>query len=311
MRIEIPESLTFQPRWVCYEKQLRGEVTTKVPIYTGGNASAINPATWMTIQNAIKLLETRGDGLGIVLGDYHWNNAGVVLTETTGLVGIDLDHCIVENKLTPGAAEVIRSLPDTYSEVSPSGTGIHLLYWVHEARLLRKGVVGYVSGQKVEVYSTARYFTFSGNRCGSMTKLATIAPSPLIDLMERLSPAVPKTPRVQQQPTNADQRLAKRILDRLDPAMAYEDWLAVGMALEGIYEDCGATWDAWSERDPKGYVPGQCESKAKGFKERKHSIGTLIHYAKDQGEELPSVEQERQASFERIRRILRSANAHH
>jgi primase-polymerase (primpol)-like protein len=43
------------------------------------------------------------------------------------LVGIDLDHVIsTDGELSPVAQEILAAV-DTYTETSPSGTGIHLL----------------------------------------------------------------------------------------------------------------------------------------------------------------------------------------
>lgn len=78
------------------------------------------------------------------------------------LVGIDLDHVISENgELTPTAAEIL-GMADTYAEVSPSGTGLHLLGLApgmeSDSRYLTKN-----SDVGVEVYFGNRYFTFTGN----------------------------------------------------------------------------------------------------------------------------------------------------
>ena len=77
-----------------------------------------------------------------------------------GIFGIDIDHCYdpETQELDPAAAEIIETV-QSYTELSPSGTGIHILC---------KGALP--EGRKrrgaVEMYSTLRYFTVTGNQFG-------------------------------------------------------------------------------------------------------------------------------------------------
>lgn len=82
----------------------------------------------------------------------------------------------------------------------------------------------------------------------------------------------------------------KQIIDYIDPAsLDYEDWLAVGMAMQ--YEGFSwQDWDAWSMADSR-YVPGDCERRWSGFSENKGNVvtgGTIAEIAKNQGCELKS-----------------------
>lgn len=88
-------------------------------------------------------------GLGFVLGD--------------GIGCIDLDHCIIDGRLTAWAIEILDSLPTTYTEVSPSGAGLHVWGLIPErpGRKVRR------DGHSVETYSTGRYITVTGNRWGT------------------------------------------------------------------------------------------------------------------------------------------------
>ena len=79
------------------------------------------------------------------------------------LVGIDLDHVISgDGEMAPLAEEVL-GMADTYAEISPSGTGLHLLglapgVAADPAKYLQKN-----SDVGVEVYFSKRYFTFTGD----------------------------------------------------------------------------------------------------------------------------------------------------
>lgn len=55
------------------------------------------------------------------------------------------------------------------------------------------------------------------------------------------------------QPRGQDADLAELALRRLDPDLAYDEWVRVGMALHARFPDAGglALWDAWSARGEK------------------------------------------------------------
>ena len=89
----------------------------KIP-YTrsGRKANPTNPADGCTAAEALAAWHEnpeRYDGLGVMI--------------VPPLVGIDLDHVIsTEEELSPVALEILDTV-DTYTEKSPSGTGLHLL----------------------------------------------------------------------------------------------------------------------------------------------------------------------------------------
>lgn len=64
---------------------------------------------------------TRGEPLqgGVVA------EVGFVLTKQTGIVGIDLDHCVEGGIVNTWAAGIIESVGG-FAELSPSGTGVHI-----------------------------------------------------------------------------------------------------------------------------------------------------------------------------------------
>ena len=134
----IPAVLRDRDRWVRH--------TGKRPVTIDGRpASVTDPGTWTTY--AAAKASTIGDGLGYVLGD--------------GVGGIDLDHVIDDHgRLHPAAAELLARLPATYTEVSPSGHGLHLLYRMAPG----PGTVRTWHGIHVETYSTGRYFTVTARR---------------------------------------------------------------------------------------------------------------------------------------------------
>ena len=116
-------------------------------------------------------------GLGIVLG---------TLFKGYRLVGIDLDGC--RDPMTGEIAQWARKLIDrfaTYTEVSPSGTGVKLFMLMTESDWQTMGKVSgsfkrqAAKGEKapgIEVYSEARYFTVTDKRLpNSPEKLAIVS----------------------------------------------------------------------------------------------------------------------------------------
>ncbi|MFC7197626.1 hypothetical protein ACFQL4_28255 [Halosimplex aquaticum] len=149
----IPDRLAECEQWICWQEVERDGKPTKVPIkpyHTSGtsNASATDPATWRDLQNALEFHQSdRVDTDGI----------GFVFAPETSIVGVDLDDCRdpATGDLTDWARDIVERL-DSYTEVSPSGRGVHVLL---EGELPpgrnRRG--------DVEMYDEARFFTVTTN----------------------------------------------------------------------------------------------------------------------------------------------------
>ena len=134
----IPAELRALPRWMRHK--------AKRPLTVAGRAgSSTDASTWSTY--AAVRSSTAGDGFGFTLnGD--------------GITGLDLDHCVDDGVISPAARSILRRLPDTYAELSPSGHGVRLFCRadVAKGRRLTSHGVG------LEVYGTGRFLTVTGNR---------------------------------------------------------------------------------------------------------------------------------------------------
>lgn len=78
---------------------------------------------------------------------------------------IDIDHCVENGKLSPMAQEIVE-LMDSYTEYSPSGTGIHIIVKVDKFEF--DATKYYINNRKLglEVYvagATNKYLTMTGN----------------------------------------------------------------------------------------------------------------------------------------------------
>jgi putative DNA primase/helicase len=105
----IPPDIRAERQWAVRR--------AKVPYIagTGEKAKCNDPATWRGFDEAKAAVEAgKGDGL------YYALRAG------SGIVGIDLDHCVTDGAIDPWAMVYVRLL-DSYTCLSASGTGLRIL----------------------------------------------------------------------------------------------------------------------------------------------------------------------------------------
>ena len=99
------------------------------------------------------------------------NGIGFVLSAP--YCGIDIDHCFnpETDEWSKEALDIIKNM-NSYTEVSPSGTGVHIFYKndgnTHTEWNKKKPID---SIQHLEMYQTDRYFTVTGEMFGGYTSL--------------------------------------------------------------------------------------------------------------------------------------------
>ena len=134
----VPSAMTRRRQWVR-------RTDSKVPLSVAGPkvrpASSTDPETWSTYSAVNR--STAGAGMGFVL------------SPVDRLVCIDLDHALLDGELRPWARRIVDRLPETYIEVSPSGTGLHIWGFgsLERGRRIRRGE------SAVEIYDRGRYIT--------------------------------------------------------------------------------------------------------------------------------------------------------
>ncbi|WP_206202072.1 phage NrS-1 polymerase family protein [Thermus caldilimi] len=136
-------------RFVVWRYEERGGKRTKVPYNGKGRASVRNPEGWLTYEEAL-VLAKRFDGVGVVLGgDLH---------------GVDLDWKGREG-VPEEVVEIIEAL-GSYTEWSPSGEGVHILFRGQFAPVASRGLLPSGVGVEIYVYSSpgGRFFTLT-ERC--------------------------------------------------------------------------------------------------------------------------------------------------
>jgi hypothetical protein len=140
-----PIALRGLRQFVVWKLEERNGQTTKVPYNakTGRKASSTNSNTWAGFEEAVSAYKNGGfSGIGFVFASDY--------------CGIDLDKCRNPHtgEIEQWALDIIEKL-DSYTEVSPSGTGLHIFV---KARLPKTGT----RKGRIEVYDSGRYFTLTG-----------------------------------------------------------------------------------------------------------------------------------------------------
>ncbi|MGC8585799.1 MAG: hypothetical protein ACP5L4_06800, partial [Thermoplasmata archaeon] len=144
---KIPQELKKYKRFVLFDRN-------KAPktIYNT-NAKANDQNTWNTIDECYKAWLNNPNkflGIGFELGE---------LEENKVLAGIDIDHIIDDNgNIIDPSFEILIEKIDSYTEISPSGKGIHILFYLNKIMDSIKNNI-----EHFEFYSQGRYFTLTGN----------------------------------------------------------------------------------------------------------------------------------------------------
>lgn len=157
------------------EKTSDGKAT-KIPYRPDGRkASTTDPETWSTFEQ-VKKVAVKFSGIGIVL------------EPTTGIVGVDFDHCIENGKVILKEMEEFITKSKTYVEYSPSGTGLHILFQCKERLDLKRNKHTYDKDKKlsVEIYNNGRYFTFTGKVYNDNKDIRVITPDDFESLLTTL-----------------------------------------------------------------------------------------------------------------------------
>lgn len=139
----IPEELRRLNQWVCAND------CSKVPMQATRPypASSTNPATWSSFEEAVGAVR-----------DGYYDYIGFVFNDN-GIVGIDLDDAMPYGIASPLATE-IGHLCSSYTEISRSGTGLHIFVKGDIPFKGRNNLAG------IEMYKTARFFIMTGEVLG-------------------------------------------------------------------------------------------------------------------------------------------------
>ncbi len=232
---EIPDAMKLARRWLLW--RLWNE--RKVPYYVDGTPrrdaldSPQDMARFGSFNDAVVQLSTgRFAGLAFALGPDGTGNFWQ---------GIDLDDL----PKRPELEHVADALPG-YTERSPSGEGMHAIGYGRPFKTLGANRTG------VEAYSSARFFTVTGDGAGRHE------PCDLSDFVaEQLEPLHSRGKQAPEGPPAADPVLdAKSVTELRDalnaiPSDDRDVWIKMGMALRTLGDVGRGLWLTWSQTSPK------------------------------------------------------------
>lgn len=155
----IPQELKFDALWCCWKLNERGKVPYDVVHGTLAKSNDKNTFySFMTVlKHSQKYLKFSQDGKQI---------GGIGLGIFNGFSAIDIDHCVdVNGNISSMALEIIDYC-QSYTEFSPSGTGIRIIFKTDFKNFDK--IKYYTNNQKIglEVYiegATNKFVTMTGN----------------------------------------------------------------------------------------------------------------------------------------------------
>ena len=112
----IPSAMRNRDQWVGWSYQSRSDTKpAKIPLnpQNANRADPTDPDTWGSYSEVRASLDVDG--------------VGFVFTDEDPYVGIDLDDCVDEDGTIDRWAQAIVDQLDSYTEYSPSGTGLHII----------------------------------------------------------------------------------------------------------------------------------------------------------------------------------------
>ena len=325
----LPENLTelkHLRQWVNYiriwnpTKNAGAGGYDKPPInpYTLWDARTNDPATWATYSEA----EANTGKTATHKDSKHKDEFGFATTvraniEGAGLVlargycGVDFDHVIDEDgNIAPWALEILEAL-DTYTEISPSGTGLHGLLFCGDLleagksfsgqfTLTKEGKITSEAEKKceLEIYfptTGGRYFTVTGNvfRDRPINKNAGQVLKNLyesyIDKRSAFMAASRAASSVGTQYSTMgraatgedDRRMIESALKAIDPgALDFGSWAAIGSALKQLNFSC-EVWEDWSRGNSnQKYVSGYTYKRWNKLQTKEEPARLIIGMAK-------------------------------
>ena len=187
----VAEMIDLGRRFVCWKYVKRKGKITKPPMRSDGRtlADSTDPTTWDTYEACAATVARVAsiEGLGPVLGD---------LGDGRHLVGVDLDNGIdpETGKPRPWAREAIDDL-NTYTEISPSGTGFKAYCLVDRLpplpskKLVIREAADEHHHEQIEVFPAGRYFCLTGQHLDGTPDTLEDATEAFARLAHRLAAA--------------------------------------------------------------------------------------------------------------------------
>jgi putative DNA primase/helicase len=277
----IPSDLASAQQWLLWKFETPdkpGKKWRKVPYYVSGGRRTGDQGSERD-RHRLCVLEVarRAYAKG------GWDGIGFAFLEGDGLVGIDVDGAIdpETGEMSDRCMGIVASCPGTFVELSPSGTGVHVI-GLAQTTSAKSNAIG------VEMFCGSQFFTVTGRLwAGAPSAIASILPMVIDGLHAMVARAKEESAAAsaaaaagggrapQAEAAPSERRASRRreephelrarvqdALDALSPALDYDAWIAIGWALRDAFgEDGFDLWDGWSAKGQEQY-PGAAKLRA-------------------------------------------------
>ena len=144
---KLPTELKEKAMFCLWKHESNGKVPYQI---NGCKAKATDKKSFSDYKSVVDGLNGY-DGIGIGIFD--------------GLCAVDIDHCVEDGSLSETAQDIIKEM-NSYTEYSPSGTGVRIIFRVSNPSYDKKHY--YINNRKLglEIYVsgyTNRFVTITGN----------------------------------------------------------------------------------------------------------------------------------------------------
>jgi hypothetical protein len=294
--VRVPEPLRDLPYWLMYRLEMfSGEAKArKIPYYADGvrrhgvQGAPADIDKLTTFAMAQREAIRRGfDGVGFA----HVAGGNIIT--------LDFDNCVTDGVVRQDVLDLVGM---TYAEYSPSGNGIHAIFFGPSDIVANHKASAVGADFAVEAFSSTGFTTFTGwtlNHVELTYGVDHIAPIPDAvvaacrsrfgarsqnvadpdDFMAGREPRLGLTP----------ERMHELVYS-LDPNMGRDDWIRVGMALHHECDGDDAGFELWDEWSQDGYTYVSTEAmrvqwdsfdRRKGSIRRQVTMASVIKMAKE------------------------------
>jgi archaellum biogenesis ATPase FlaH len=281
----VPTELQALPGWLVWRFKYDPNDPTKKPIKMpyyamtgtkrkGVQGSAADRAQLVTFPQAASVAVRDG-----------YSGVGFAPMAEWGITALDFDKCVIDGQVDPTVQQLVAG---TYSELSPSGSGVRGL------------VLGSLGDHKdnategkfgFETFNAKGFVTITGNAITDCRKIAPV-PAEVVQFCEtrfkrqreRAEAAPPEQP-----PLGLTPEQIRALVGHLDPSMGRMPWLNVGMAIHHELQGDGfELWDEWSSKGASYPGTDSLECQWDSFSRPRDggpsvTIRTLIQLANESG----------------------------
>jgi KaiC/GvpD/RAD55 family RecA-like ATPase len=294
--IVAPAPLRDMPFWLCWRLEpFAGEAKPrKVPYYPSGERRHGVQGSPNDVAKLTTFAVARDEAM-----KRGMEGVGFAHTAAGGVVTLDFDNCVTDGKVRQDVFDLVNM---TYAEFSPSGNGIHAIFF-GDPEILKNHKVGTQGDDfAVEAFSSAGFTTFTGrvldhvDVLGYEDRIAPLPPFVAEACLKRFGARTNNTFDPDDFMAGREPRLGltvtkmQNLLAVLDPSMGRDQWLRIGMALhhETDGDDTGfELWDDWSSDGDTYPTTEALRNQWDGFKggtgKKLTTMRSVIKMAKEAG----------------------------